>query len=67
MLHQQILSFSNLRLRLGRGQVNLKAGSHSGLTGHFNPARMLLHDAVHHRQPQTCAFAYLLGGEEWFK
>ena len=46
------------------GKKTVKQLPSSGPAGHVDPAAVLLDDAVGDRQPQSGAFADLLGGEE---
>ena len=47
-----------------RRQENLELGPDSRLSGDFNPAVVLLDDAIDCRQSQTHALAYRFGREE---
>src|SRR5437588_2157587 len=49
---------------LQHGEVHAKEASLTGLAGNMNESAVLLHDAVHGRQPHSGAFAFFLGGEE---
>src|SRR6266496_5760403 len=48
-------------------QIHVECGSHIWVAQHFDLAAGLLHNSMHHREPESGSLSYFLRGKKWFE